>query len=105
MYYPTPVQFDKEDKVIGGRFTLRQFVYSMAGVAAAGFVSTIYWLLTGTLDPLTIVLMLVVFGAPGFAFGVLSGPDCRMFAGGPLDQYIVSVIRFRKLQKEWPPKN
>lgn len=105
MYYPTPVQFDKEDKVIGGRFTLRQFVYSMAGVAAAGFMSIVVWLFTDRLDPLTIFMMLVVFGAPGFILGALSGPDCRMFAGGPLDQYIVSVIRFKKLQKEWPSRN
>lgn len=105
MHYPTPVQFDKEDKVIGGRFTLRQFVYGMAGVAAAGVVSIVYWLFAGRLDPITIIALLVIFGAPGFALGALSGPDCRSFGGGPLDRYIVSVIRFRRLTKTWPPRS
>ncbi|SHJ44122.1 PrgI family protein [Desulfofundulus thermosubterraneus] len=102
MYYPTPVQFDKEDKIVGGRFTLRQFIYLLAGPAAAGVLSTICWLYTNRLDALTIIVMLAVFGAPGAALGILSDPDCRRFGGGPLDQYIFSILRFTFLTKTWP---
>lgn len=104
MYYSTPVQFDKEDKIFGGRFTLRQFVYAMSGVAVAGVLSVIFWLYTSRLDPVTIIALLVIFGAPGAVLGVQSDPEKRDFGGGPLDQYIISVIRFKYLTKTWPPR-
>ncbi|WP_165847808.1 PrgI family protein [Ammonifex thiophilus] len=105
MIYPTPVQFDREDRTFGGKWTLRQVVYLFCGLGAAGVLSTVYWLLTGRLDPFTIAGLFVVFGAPAAAFAHLSDPEVEKFRGMPLDRYLESVTRFNFLPRTWPPRS
>jgi len=92
--YNVPVQLEREDKIFGGRISLRQFIYLVigAGIGAVIFLSMYRSRLETAVFAWALCSCLGCF----LAFYKVREVD--------IDKYIVMLLRFRLIRKEYPYK-
>jgi|SRR5699024_6685788 len=92
--YEVPMEFDAEDKVIGGKFSLRQAAYiGIAGVLDGGL-----WLMGFLPSVIRLILMApITVGALGFAF--FEHPEY-----GRLDKFLWNYFRYLRSPKAYVRK-
>lgn len=94
--YRTPILIDDEPKIFGGKASLRQALYVLAGLIAA-------YLAYSVVKPLgketgIALAAFCILGAAAMAF--VKVPKYDM----PLDQYLYRIARYKTSQHEFPYK-
>jgi hypothetical protein len=90
--YNVPVQLDREDRIFGGRISLRQFIYLVigTGIGAAIFLS----------------VYRAKMEAGVLAWAFWSGLGCFMaffkVREVDVDKYILMLLRFKLTRKKYP---
>jgi len=94
--YRTPILLDDEPKIFGGKASLRQALYVLAGLIAACLAYNALKILSKeTAVALAVCLLL---GAAALAFFRVPGLDI------PLDRYAYRFVFFYLSQREFPYK-
>lgn len=92
--YPVPLLLVEEEKVVGGRLSLRQVAYLFAGVAAG---ACVYWMLRPLGQGAALFLAALPVAA-GAAMALVQLPRLGM----GLDRFLALWLRFRLAPKEFP---
>ncbi|MBA1335376.1 MAG: hypothetical protein HPY66_0998 [Firmicutes bacterium] len=91
-FYRVPVQLEKEEKVFGGRISLRQFLYLVTGAGAgAAFFLAMY---KDGMGRAAAAWVLCIAAGAGMAF-------TRIREVG-VDRYILMLARFGVMRKAYP---
>ncbi|MFD1362735.1 PrgI family protein [Lentibacillus salinarum] len=89
--YDVPMEFDAEDKIIGGKLSLRQVAY----IGVAGLIDTGIWFLGFLPAAVRLILMApITVGALGMAF--FEHPE-----HGRLDKFLWNYYRYIKRPKAY----
>ena len=90
--YNVPVQLDREDKIFGGRVSLRQFIYLVIG-SGTGVVMFLNLYKSGMSTAVAAWIMCVFAGCVPAFYKV------KEIA---VDRYFIMLMRFSFVKKEYP---
>ena len=89
--FEVPVQLEREEKIFGGNFSIRQMIFIIVGIGIGAVFFTKYF----SKDLFTAVIVWIAFSAAGAFMAFFKKDDVE------IDKYIVMYLRFLLSQKEY----
>lgn len=90
--FEVPIQLEREEKIFGGNFSVRQMIFVIVGVG----IGAVFFTKCFSKDLFTALVVWAVFSAAGAFLAFFKKDEIE------IDKYIVMYLKFLLSQKEYP---